>query len=51
MDFEADRDNKTVPSLADMTKVALKILNKNPWGYLLVVEGRGIQLSIFVLLS
>lgn len=39
MSFEADRDNKTEPSLTEMTEKALEILSKSPWGYLLIVEG------------
>lgn len=39
MDFDTDRNNSTEPSLAEMTKMALKILLKNPWGFFLVVEG------------
>ncbi|PSN41403.1 hypothetical protein C0J52_25115 [Blattella germanica] len=41
LDFEADRDTGPGgdPSLADMTRVALSILAKNPRGFLLFVEG------------
>ncbi|XP_023712942.1 alkaline phosphatase [Cryptotermes secundus] len=41
LDFEADRDTgpNGDPSLADMTRVALSILAKNPRGFLLFVEG------------
>ncbi|KAK9511991.1 hypothetical protein O3M35_000538 [Rhynocoris fuscipes] len=40
MDFEADRDKspKGDPSLAEMTKKALSILQKNPKGFFLLVE-------------
>ncbi|XP_039289918.1 alkaline phosphatase, tissue-nonspecific isozyme [Nilaparvata lugens] len=38
MDFEADRDDKTDPSLAEMTKKALDFLLKNPRGFFLFVE-------------
>jgi hypothetical protein len=42
LDFEADRDigPNGDPSLADMTRVALSILAKNPRGFLLFVEGK-----------
>lgn len=42
LDFEADRDTSPNgdPSLADMTRVALSILAKNPKGFLLFVEGK-----------
>jgi alkaline phosphatase len=42
LDFEADRDTgpNGDPSLADMTRVALSILAKNPRGFLLFVEGK-----------
>lgn len=42
LDFEADRDTSPNgdPSLADMTRVALSILAKNPRGFLLFVEGK-----------
>ena len=42
MDFEADRDTspKGDPSLAEMTRAALKILQKNTKGFFLFVEGK-----------
>lgn len=41
MDFEADRDPGPTgdPSLADMTRSALNILQKNSKGFFLFVEG------------
>ncbi|XP_046389629.1 alkaline phosphatase, tissue-nonspecific isozyme-like [Ischnura elegans] len=41
MDFEADRDTSAEgdPSLAEMTKKAIQILQKNPHGFFLFVEG------------
>ncbi|XP_018328253.1 alkaline phosphatase-like [Agrilus planipennis] len=41
MDFETDRDPgpKGDPSLADMTRTALSVLQKNPKGFFLFVEG------------
>ncbi|XP_071446775.1 alkaline phosphatase-like, partial [Hetaerina americana] len=41
MDFEADRDKTSDgdPSLAEMTKKAIQILQKNPHGFFLFVEG------------
>lgn len=41
MSYEELRDNSPdgEPSLAEMTEVAIKILSKNPNGYLLLVEG------------
>jgi len=41
MQFEADRseDQAGEPSLAQMTKLAIEILNRNPDGYFLLVEG------------
>lgn len=42
MDFEADRDKspKGDPSLAEMTKKALSILQKNKKGFFLLVESK-----------
>ncbi|ENN95724.1 Alkaline phosphatase [Methanocaldococcus villosus KIN24-T80] len=43
MAYEVDRENidkyKDQPSLAEMTEMALKILEKNPKGFFLMVEG------------
>ena len=41
MKFEVDRLNDTAgePSLKEMTEKALQILQKNPSGYFLLVEG------------
>ncbi|KAJ9595298.1 hypothetical protein L9F63_027317, partial [Diploptera punctata] len=49
LDFEADRDTGPGgdPSLADMTRVALSILAKNPRGFLLFVEGSVEPVSVF----
>ena len=37
--YDLDRDTTQVPSLAQMTAKALEILNKNPRGFFLMVEG------------
>ncbi|XP_077167668.1 alkaline phosphatase, tissue-nonspecific isozyme [Paroedura picta] len=37
--YELNRNNETDPSLTEMVKVALKILQKNPRGFFLLVEG------------
>ncbi len=39
MDFEIDRDDADEPSLSEMTAKALGILNKNPNGFFLMIEG------------
>lgn len=41
MKYELDRaaDNAGEPSIAEMTEKAIKILQKNPKGYFLLVEG------------
>lgn len=39
MSFEIDRDGKREPSLAEMTMKAIQILNRNPQGFFLMVEG------------
>lgn len=39
MDFNLDADHTKQPSLVEMTEVAMKILQKNPNGYFLFVEG------------
>ena len=42
MNYETDRANDGAgePSLVEMTEKALRILEKNPMGFLLMVEGR-----------
>lgn len=37
--YELNRNNETDPSLTEMVKVALQILQKNPRGFFLLVEG------------
>lgn len=37
--FEVDRDPKLDPSIVDMTEKAVRILQKNPKGFFLLVEG------------
>ncbi|XP_054857592.1 alkaline phosphatase, tissue-nonspecific isozyme [Eublepharis macularius] len=37
--YELNRNNETDPSLTEMVKVALKILQRNPRGFFLLVEG------------
>ena len=41
MNYEVDRANDSAgePSIAEMTEKAIKILQKNPKGYFLFVEG------------
>jgi len=41
MQYEVDRANDSAgePSIAEMTEKAIKILQKNPKGYFLFVEG------------
>uniref|UniRef100_K7F7R3 Alkaline phosphatase n=1 Tax=Pelodiscus sinensis TaxID=13735 RepID=K7F7R3_PELSI len=39
MMYELDRDAETDPSLTEMVQVALKILQRNPRGFFLLVEG------------
>ena len=41
MQYEVDRLNDTAgePSIAEMTEKAIQILQKNPKGYFLLVEG------------
>ena len=43
MQYEVDRAEDTTgePSIAEMTEKAIKILQKNPKGYFLLVEGQG----------
>ncbi|XP_039250569.2 alkaline phosphatase-like [Styela clava] len=45
MDYEADRDPTMQPSLAEMTRKAIEILQKNPNGFYLLVEGARIDHS------
>lgn len=37
--FEVDRDPKLDPSIVEMTEKAIRILQKNPKGFFLLVEG------------
>lgn len=39
MDYHLDSDLKTQPTLEEMTEAAIKVLEKNPKGYFLFVEG------------
>lgn len=41
MQYELNRNNVTDPSLSEMVEMAIKILNKNPKGFFLLVEGKG----------
>ena len=43
MPYNIDRDTAEVPSLAEMTAVALKKLSTNPNGFFLMVEGSKID--------
>ena len=42
LEFEADskRSSTSDPTIAEMTRVAIQMLFKNPHGFVLVVEGR-----------
>lgn len=48
MDFEVDRESSSTqdPSLADMTRTALNILQKNPEGFFLFVEGKSLTFPL-----
>lgn len=50
MQYEVDRaeDAAGEPSIAEMTEKAIKILNKNPKGYFLMVEGNLIEIGNLV---
>ncbi|XP_062832958.1 alkaline phosphatase isoform X1 [Anolis carolinensis] len=39
MNYELERNNKTDPSIVEMTEKAIRILRKNPKGFFLFVEG------------
>lgn len=39
--YELDRNNETDPSLSEMVAVAIRMLQKNPRGFFLLVEGGG----------
>lgn len=41
MVYELDRNNETDPSLSEMVSVAIRMLQKNPRGFFLLVEGGG----------
>ncbi|MDY3947636.1 MAG: alkaline phosphatase [Ezakiella sp.] len=43
MNYDLDRDEKTEPSLEDMTRKAIEVLSKNEEGFFLVVEGSEID--------
>jgi alkaline phosphatase len=44
MSFEIDRDRETEPSIYDMTRAAIRLLNdKNPRGFFLLVESENID--------
>lgn len=43
MDYEADRDPETQPSLAEMTAKAIGILSKKKNGFVLMVEGSNVD--------
>jgi Alkaline phosphatase len=51
LDFEVDRDNSPDgdPSLANMTRKAIEILQKNPHGFFLFIEGKSLDLAILLL--
>lgn len=52
MDFETDRDGgpEGDPSLAEMTRTALNMLQKNPKGFFLFVEGKPFSEKLFLIL-
>lgn len=39
MQYETDRDPKKEPSIAEMTEKAIRVLQKDPNGFFLLVEG------------
>jgi alkaline phosphatase len=41
--YEIDRDTTQIPSLAEMTRVAIELLRNNPNGFFLMVEGSRID--------
>ena len=41
--YDLDRDPQNIPSLAEMTKKAIRILSRNPNGFFLMVEGSKID--------
>lgn len=43
MVYELDRNNETDPSLTEMVAVAIRMLQKNPRGFFLLVEGGGVK--------
>lgn len=43
MVYELDRNNETDPSLSEMVSVAIRMLQKNPRGFFLLVEGGGLM--------
>ena len=51
MNYETDRANDGAgePSLAEMTEKAIRILEKNPMGFFLMVEGRRCQYVLYLL--
>lgn len=44
MSYDLDRNNNTDPSLTEMVEVAIKILQNNPNGFYLLVEGMHLTL-------
>ncbi|CAK1583040.1 unnamed protein product [Parnassius mnemosyne] len=44
-EFERNKGPEGQPSISDMTKVAIKILKKNPNGFFLMVEGGNIDMA------
>ena len=42
MSYELDRDEVEEPSLAEMTRTAIEVLDNNDQGFFLLVEGQGV---------
>lgn len=45
MPYDIDRDKQTLPSLAEMTEIALKKLSTDPDGFFLMVEGSEVDFA------
>ncbi len=50
MSYELDRDNRSEPSIIEMTQKAIELLSVNSNGYFLLVEGGKIDHGLLNLL-